>query len=156
MEKIVLIDSNSLNEVRTKFIELSKKGVKTAVSAKDAEFNRKIIEGKYCDYLTDIEYSGKNERLDQRDSGLNNVLCKLALKNNIAIGINISKLLNLNKEQKAFYLSRIIQNIKLCRKNKTRIVLVNSKDKENMRALLLTLGMATDNAKYAVENAVNL
>ncbi|GAI58208.1 unnamed protein product [marine sediment metagenome] len=88
-------------------------------------------------------------KLKQRDSGLNEVLCKLAKKNNIKIGIQINKIQKLNKQQKAIVLSRIIQNINLCKRTKTPIMFFpkNKFKKQDVLAFFLALKSSTQLAK---------
>src|SRR3989338_1588568 len=133
------------------------------VRAKNDDFNRKILENKKVNILLSPE-SGtgiKHDKLKQRDSGLNHVLCKIAKQNNIAIAIDFSEILKKQNEEKqekgkkqlAEHLARIMQNIKLCKKSGTKIILMKKQGKNNydLQAFLLTLGMPTNMAKIAVE-----
>jgi len=93
--------------------------------------------------------------MHQRDSGLNHVLCKLANKNKIAIGINFSDLLKEKHLSKR--IGRIMQNIKLCRKFKVNLVLASfAKDKHEQRnpkdleIFAQTIGMTPFQAKTSL------
>src|SRR3989344_1137091 len=108
-----IINTNNLNEARKQIQKLKKEGKEIIIKAQDDEFNRKILEIRGCDVLLSPEMHTRKDKLKQRDSGLNEVLCKLAEKNNIKIGINLGEIAKLPKKEKAIILSRIIQNISL-------------------------------------------
>jgi RNase P/RNase MRP subunit p30 len=115
------------------------------VLAQDYEFNRKLCESGKFDILLSIERITRKDKLRQLDSGLNHVLAKSMTKNKIALGIDLKELRNLqDKKEKAQVLGRIIQNIKLCRKAKTQIKLLNFKDVKDAKAFLLSLGASTE------------
>ncbi|MCX8158828.1 MAG: hypothetical protein N3D20_00845 [Candidatus Pacearchaeota archaeon] len=121
------------------------------IKAQDDNFNRKILEYGKFDVLLSLELGKRKDSLKQMDSGLNHVLAKIAAKNHIAIGIDINEINNLKNKEKATILGRIIQNIKICRKSKTKLKLFNYKDKRNAFSLLLSLGASTPQAKEALD-----
>lgn len=166
----ILIKTSSSEEAR-KLIEKAKKQEQESyiiVLGFSNEFNRKILENKNVNMLLSPEHEHKKDKLKQRDSGLNHVLCAIAKKNGIAIGIDIDKIRNKEKagdaeekKEKAELLARIMQNIKLCKKQKVSMLLVsrNKISKEEsyaIKSLFLSLGMPTDMAKEAVEKAIVL
>ena len=117
--------------------------------------NRKICETKGVDILLNPEKECNMDFMHHRNSGLNQVLCKLMEENKITYGINLSLIIN-NKNLKAF-IGRISQNIKLCRKYKIRMMLASfAKDKFEMRnpkdalALLKVIGMTQKEANNAL------
>jgi ribonuclease P/MRP protein subunit RPP1 len=113
----VLIKTNG-NEKETRRIidKLKGKPFKIALQAHDNVFNRRALETMKINYLVSPEKEIKKDNLKQRDSGLNHILAKIAKKNNIAIIINHNELTTLPPKEKATQLSRIIQNISICRK----------------------------------------
>ncbi len=150
-----MISTTNINEARKQIQKLKKQDSKQLiiVQAQSPEFNRKIFENPEVDIITDLEIHNRKDYLKQRDSGLNEILCKLATKNNIKIGINLQQLTKLEKKQKAIVLSRIIQNIKLCKRTKTDII-VFPKDKyskQEITSFLLSLKASTNQAKQASE-----
>src|SRR3989344_4782909 len=152
-----IIDTDNLNEARKKIEIKAKEGSKVIVKGRDDSFNRKILENKKVNILLSPENGYKKDKLKQRDSGLNHVLCRIASDNGIAIGIDFQGILSKRdegKKQLAEHLARIMQNIKLCRKSKVKMILMNTAgtDDYGLRALLSTLGMPTDMAKTAVED----
>ena len=151
----MIIDTDNLDEARKAIEKLYGRGIVIVRGGNDS-FNRKILENKKVDVLLSPEHGYKKDRLRQRDSGLNHVLCRIASQNNIAIGIDFQEILNKQgegKRQLAEHLARIMQNIKLCKKAKTNMILMNKSggDDYDLRAFLTTLGMQTDMAKRAVE-----
>ena len=142
-----MINTSNLEQVR-KLIKTEKKPI--IVKAQDSEFNKKILEYGNFNILTSIESSEKPDSLRQLESGLNHVLAKIAARNNISIGIDLNEILKLDKKNKAIILSRIKQNIKICRKAKAKIKLLNFKDKYNALYFLLSLGASTKQAKEAI------
>ncbi|MEK6935195.1 MAG: hypothetical protein AABW67_00240 [Nanoarchaeota archaeon] len=120
-----IINTSNINEARKQILKLKKEtpSQQIIIKAQDDEFNRKILEIKEVDILLSSEIHNRKDKLKQRDSGLNEFLCKLAKENKISIGIDISKINSLSPKEKAIVLSRIIQNIKLCKRTNTKIIL---------------------------------
>jgi ribonuclease P/MRP protein subunit RPP1 len=145
-----MINTKSIEEARKQIQKLKKQKKKVIVSAQDSEFNRKIVEMPDVDVLLSPEIHERTDKLKQRDSGLNEILCRLAAKNNVKIGVDINKIKKLTDKEKAKALSRISQNIMLCRKTKCSLILVGSYDKKDAFSFLLTLGASTSQAKKAV------
>ncbi len=128
--------------ISTSNLDQAKKQIKNEkspiiVKAQSAEFNRKILEhGNFNILLTPEQ--------------LNHVQAKIATKNKIVIGFDLKALSYLEKKQKALALSRIIKIIKICRKAKTKISLLNAKDKKDAFSLLVSLGSSTSQAKESI------
>ncbi len=152
----LLVDAGNINEARNQIEKVSKQKLNVVVLAKDDEFNRKILENKKVNFLLFAGFKGRKNKLKQKDSGLNQVLCKLARDNDIAIGIDFSELQKKTDFELSHYLGMLMQNIKLCRKHKVKMILFNAKNKNNhdLFSLLSSLGMPTSMAKYAVENKI--
>ncbi len=117
--------------------------------------NRRAVEDKKTDILVSPEMGSGRDSLTQRDSGLNQVLCALARKNQVAIGFSFSGILN--AKYGANLLGKIMQNIRLCRKYKVRMVFASfAKNKFEMRnandmlAFCRVLGMGGREAKDAL------
>ncbi len=135
-------------EKTKKLIKSSKKPI--IILAQDENYNRKMLEYGNFDILLSPEIITGKSRVKQEDSGLNHVLAKIAAKNNISIGIDMDKISKLDKKDKAIRLAKIRQNIKICRRAKTKIKIINSGNKEEARAFLLSLGASTQQAKEAI------
>lgn len=143
----MIISTKSIEEARN-LIKKSEKPI--IVQAQDDEFNRKLLEYGNFDILLSPEAGTKRDKPKQLDSGLNSILSVIAEKNKIAIGIDIKDINSLEKAEKAKRLARIKQNIKICKKIKTKLAVINTKDKKDASALLLSLGASTQQAKQAL------
>ena len=98
----------------------------------DEKINRKAVENRNNDILLSPENNRLKDHLHYRKSGLNQVLCKLAKKNNVAIGFDFCLILKSNSLDRAKFLGRMIQNVKLCRKYKVKMIIgCFSKEKRN-------------------------
>ena len=148
------INTPNVNEARKQAEKLKKEAPneRIIVLAQGEDFNRKVLEMKNIDILLDAHFPKEKDKLKQRASGLNEVLCKIAAKNSIKIGIDLEKIKNLDKKEKAIILARIKQNIMLCKKAKADLIVLGNYDKKAAFSLLLTLGASTEMAKRAVEN----
>ncbi|MFA5060968.1 MAG: RNase P subunit p30 family protein [Candidatus Pacearchaeota archaeon] len=150
-----LIDTNEKESRRIIDFLKGKKKI-LAVLGRDNSFNRRAIETLKIDYLVSPEIGERKDTLKQKDSGLNHIIAKESAKKGIAIVIPLFEISKIDKEKKALRLSRIAQNIKICRRAKCEIKIANlSEDKKNLineigrRSLGLSLGMSTEQAKKA-------
>jgi len=146
-----IINTTNINQARKELD--NKQDKKLVVIAQDDDFNRKILEDGRADVLLFSDFSKRRDKLKQRDSGLNQVLCKIAKKNKVDVGIDFKEIKKLGGFERAGYLAKVMQNIKLCKKFGVGVVLVNCRggDKVDLKGFLLTLGMSTNMAKYGVE-----
>jgi len=145
-----IINTTNLNEARKQIQKLKKDKKEIIVLAQDSEFNRKILENSDVDILLGPEMHSRKDFLKQRDSGLNEVFCKLAKKNNIKLAIDLPALIRLPKKEKAIALSRIMQNIMLCKKTKAQLIVFPKKySKQDVISLFLSLKSSTELSKKA-------
>ncbi len=100
---------NKLARIRREFDVLLARGY-------DIELNRKAVETPEVDILTHPE-------LGRKDSGLNHIMIKLAAKNNVAIEINFRETLIASKATRSHILHNISNNIMLCKKYKTPVII---------------------------------
>ena len=145
------INTANTNEARKQIDSLSKDNEKVVViSQLDDEFNRKILENKKVDMFVLNEDLKIKDYMKQRNSQLNEILCKLAVKNNIIIGVEIEKIVKKSDIEKAKSLARLRQNIMLCKKSKCNLICYAKnldKNKKELQSLILTLGGSTKQAK---------
>ncbi|RME54537.1 hypothetical protein D6777_03485 [Candidatus Woesearchaeota archaeon] len=118
------------------------------------EGNRKTLQNKKVDILLSPEKGIKKDSMHHRNSGLNHVLCKLAKENNIVIAISFSDILN--SKNRSDVIARIMQNVKLCKKYKVKIMFGSfAKNKwelrgyEDLKDFAKILGMDDKMAKEA-------
>lgn len=145
--------------INTTNIEQAKKQIRLAgekkekpiiVQAQDYDFNRAIIEYGKFDVLLSPEAKAGKDTLKKINSGLDYILAETAAKKGISIGIDMRELASLDKQAKARKLTKLIQNIKLCKKAKAKLALLNYKDKTDAIYFLLSLGASTSQAKEAL------
>ncbi|MBS3107589.1 hypothetical protein J4468_01615 [Candidatus Woesearchaeota archaeon] len=153
LEKVNLISQNS-KELRN---TLNRAKEKLVVQGSSDEVNRMALESKKVKIFVSNEKEREKDFMHFRNSGLNQVLCNLAKKNNIAIAFNFNDLLKASSwEQRSVTLGRIMQNIRLCRKAKVKMIFASfAKKEEDIRPynMLLSftkvLGMSTKESKEA-------
>jgi len=147
----MIIQTTNFQEIRNQILKAKQTNKEEIIIVKagDEEFNRKVLEIKGVNILLGPENHQRKDKLKQRDSGLNEFLCKLASKNNIKIAIDLKQLQKLSKLEKAKTLARIIQNIKLCKRTKTQIILwpENRYKKQDVMSFITTLGGSTEQGK---------
>ena len=145
-----MINTTNIQEARNLIKAAINKPI--IVRAQSLEFNRKILEYAKFDVLlfTESQNWNKKDKIKQLDTGFNHVLAKIAAKNNIALGIDLKEIKHLTKKEKAICLARLIQNIKVCRKAKCKLKILNYQVKINTQNLLISLGSSTLQAKEAV------
>ncbi len=140
MKKIILTETN-FNKLKLLIKENKEKEI--IFTSTDDEFNRKVME-KLPIQIILIPLENRKDYAKQRNSGFNQVMAKIAKKNNIKIGIKLDELiLTKNKEK---LLARLKQNIILCNKNKVDMIFIiekNKRDIHELKALGSTLGMPT-------------
>jgi len=119
---------------------------------------RKAAENKFVDIILGLENIEKKDSLHKRESGLNEVICKLAKKNKIAIGFPFNSILHSDIKSQLF--GRMMQNVELCKKYGVRMVLASfAETKWDVRSYHelfsfgLVLGMTPKEAKDALEVA---
>jgi ribonuclease P/MRP protein subunit RPP1 len=142
MENSVLVEGNNFDVVRKKIRENTGKII--IFSSNNDELNRKILEKEKIDVLL-LNQAERKDSQKQRNSGFNQILARIAKKNDISIGINFDEILESKTKAKADILARVKQNIKLCNKNKLRMKFIGKKDRNiyDLKALGLVLGMPT-------------
>ena len=139
--------------ISTSNIEQAKQLIKKSkekpliVEAQSNEFNRKLLEYGKFDILLSPEKPGTRDKIKSLDSGINSIMAKIAAKNKVAIGIDMSNIRKLEKKEKAIRIARIRQNIKIARKAKTKLKILNYKDKKDASSLLTSLGASTQQIK---------
>jgi len=121
------------------------KDKKIIFSSDDDELNRKVMEKIPIQILL-INQAKRKDKQKQRDSGLNQVIVKIAKKNKIQIGIKLDEIIESKQIEKARIFARIKQNIMLCNKNKVQMKFISQKHQRNihdLKSLGLILGMPT-------------
>lgn len=128
------------------------------VLVKSSKNDRYVLEKTKADILFGLELYPRPDSMHHRNSGLNQVLCKLANKNRIMIAIPFSMILKSKDILRTRIMGRISQNIKLCRKYKVDMIIASfAQEPFHMRAakdlesLGVVLGMHPKQAKEATK-----
>ena len=138
-QKIKIIDTKS-EKLRS---EIQKTKDLVVIQGGDDKINRLAVENKKVDILLNPEKGKERDFMFSRNSGLNQVLCKFASKNKVAIGFNFSDLINSKGKKRAKILGRMIQNVKLCKKYKLKMIFSSiDKDKYNLRSVSILKSFA--------------
>ena len=158
-EKIDSIKNKKIN-MQTGFI-VNQKNInrvsKTSklLVAKSSENDRSFIERKKINMIYGFEETNKKDFLHQRASGLNHIICKLANKNNVAIGFSYSSLFNKNNQ--VLVMGRMMQNIALCRKYKVKTAICSFSNNpfhlrspHDLISIFTLLGMNIKNIKESI------
>jgi len=124
---------------------------------KSSDDDRRVFEKNKNIFIYNLEDKNR-DFIHYRNSGLNQVLCKLAKKNDIAICFNFNLILNNEGMKKSQILGRMMQNIRFCRKYKVRTVIASFASKpEEMRSshdlisFGISLGMHPKEAKESLK-----
>ena len=117
--------------------------------------NRKTVENRKIDMLVSPERETFGRNLVTMDSGLNEVICRLANKHNVAVGISFHDILTSKNRNEL--LAKIMQNVRLCRKYKVKMVMASfagnkfeMRHSKDMYNFCLVLGMNDKEAKEAL------
>ena len=160
LDKRLIIRTDKRDELMRKVSSYSAKKLPVIVLGSTDEINRMALEDKRTDMLLSPEEIRRKDFSKWRNSGLSHVLCKFASQNDIKIGISFSSLLSLSPEEKASKLGKIMQNIRLCRKYDTKLVLASFAESSEglaspyeLKSFGLTLGMTPEQANQSLENA---
>jgi len=145
MKTSILIQETTFEKIKKKINENKDKTI--IFTSENDDLNRKILEKQPINIFL-INQAKRKDKQKQRNSGLNQVLAKIAKKKNITIGINLDEIIESNGKSRSLILARVKQNIKLCNKNKIAMKFIMLKDKNkrnshNLKALATVLGMPT-------------
>ncbi|NQV08318.1 hypothetical protein HQ529_00530 [Candidatus Woesearchaeota archaeon] len=140
----------------------SQKAKSSLVIVKSSDKDRDVFERVKPDIIFGLEASKRKDFMHHRNSGLNQILCKLATKNKIIVAFPLKLLLGAEKMLRAQFIGRIKQNIKLCRKYKVKTIIASfGEDPYEMRApsdlisLGISFGMHPKEAKEALQNTLD-
>lgn len=114
-----------------------------SVEGKNENIIRKALEDKKTDLVYGIEKYTGGDKLNQKNSGLNQVLCRLAKENKVKIGLSFNDVLNSDGTKRAVILGRMVQNAMLCNKYKVDVVVgsfANNKYELRMAKDLVAFG----------------
>src|SRR3989339_527441 len=126
--KQIIISGKTFEKARKEINENKSKEI--IFTNDDDDLNRKIIEKLPINILL-LNQKDRKDFQKQRNSGLNQVLARIAKKNKISIGINLDEIIESSPKQKAEILARVKQNSE------------NKRNPHDLKSLGLILGMPT-------------
>jgi len=148
-----LIEFNTKKDLQKKLSQ--EKGLRVVLGSRN---NRTAIESKKIDVLLSPERGIKKDSFHHRNSGLDHAICTLAKKNNITIGFNFNDVLTSQGVLRAEKLGRMMQNVRLCRKHKIRMLIGSfAQNKWQMRSrndlisFGIVLGMHPEEAQKSLQ-----
>jgi len=113
----------------------------------NVDLNRKAVETPEVDVLLHPEFG-------RYDSGFNHIMAKLARENNVAVEVNFREILLSSKNTRSHILHNISENIKLCKKFHTPIIICSGaishlqmKDPKVLMSMGTLLGLELNEAK---------
>ena len=113
LSKVFSIGKSNLNKAR------NAEGLKIVKAGGN---DRQFFESKDIDIIYCLEEVSKRDYIHHKASGINQVLAKLANKNNISIAFSFSMFLKHNGVKRSAMMSRMMQNRRLCRKYKVNMM----------------------------------
>ncbi|MAH51699.1 hypothetical protein CMI37_38130 [Candidatus Pacearchaeota archaeon] len=132
------------------FLKNKKFGGKIAVFGRDGNFNRRALETLKINYLVSPELGNRKDTLKQRDSGLNNVLAKIAKEKGIVIVIDFDDISRMKGKARALKVARVIQNVKVCRRAGCGIEIWGGDDVKVLESFGIGLGMSSQQVKDSI------
>ena len=143
------LEATTLEELK-KLINVRRDYDLLLVRGTNLNLNRKAVQTKEVDILTHPEYNRK-------DSGLNHIMTKLAAKNKVAVEINFREILQSSKNTRSHIMHHIQENVKLCKKYKTPIIISSGavshwqlKDPKILISMGCLVGLELNEAKKAL------
>lgn len=126
VKDIVVTDSKEMQLMAKKLgVSLFIVGGKELRLGQGNEKARHYLENRQYDGVYDLEVHGGREFMHHRNSGLNQVLCKIACDKKKIIIFDIGSLLSSSGQKRALIIGRMRQNVRLCRKYKVTMALAS-------------------------------
>ena len=126
------------------------------VFLKSSDRNHDNLEKTDFDVLFDLEMNPMRDAMHYRMSGLNQVLSRIATRKKKIIGINLRNIID--SEDKPQTIGRVRQNVMLCRKFKTDMILFSGaetplqmKGYHDLISLLVVLGLREGQASSVLK-----
>ncbi len=139
-------------------VDVFRLGDKGLVLGKGKDKARLYLESRQYDGVYALEMHTEREFMHHRNSGLNQVLCKIAHDKSKVVVFDVGALLIASGRLRALILGRMQQNVRLCRKYSVTMALATfaktpyqMRREEEMIAIGQLLGMTRVEAKEATQ-----
>ncbi|MBS3176877.1 hypothetical protein J4457_06605 [Candidatus Woesearchaeota archaeon] len=123
--------------------------------------DREIIERQQAQLISKLESEQRKDFIRQRASGLNHVITTLMHQKNVSVCFSLNEIIY--AQYRSQLLGRMMQNVKLCRKDKVKMILASlapipyaMRSPHDLKALAIVLGMHPEEAKAALKNACEI
>jgi RNase P/RNase MRP subunit p30 len=147
MERIILTEKNFS---KLKEQVKNNRGKEIIFSSTDDDLNRKAVEKLPLSGVL-VLLDDRKDYLKQRDSGLNEVICRILSKNKMKLYISFDEFFNHSHRERI--ISRLIQNIFLCSKVNVQIKFIFdnvNRDENEVKGFFASLGAPT----WMVKNCI--
>jgi len=149
------IDVKCMVLARKKDVEKARRYGKVILKA--GGDNRVLLSKKRV-IIYGLELSKRDDFIYYRNSGLDQILCRLANKNNNIVCFSFNEILKREGYERARLIGRIMQNIKLCRKYKVKIIIgsfandvYEMRNYKDLLSFFQLIGMTGKEAKEAFD-----
>jgi len=134
-----------------------KKLKKMTLVRSEREDDRWMIEKARPSMIYGFELEKSKDGMHQRNSGLNEVYCKIMRENEVIYGINYSALFGMSSNSSALVKGRMMQNIRLARKYKIKVKIASfatnpyhMRSEHDIESFFTAIGMHAKEAKDAL------
>src|SRR3989344_3633957 len=121
MEK-TLIKAENIKQLKSK---LNKAQGFIIADVNDEKILSLIINDKKVNLIINVENSAHKDFMHARNSGLNQVLCKILKERDITVGFSFDAVHNKEGMDRAILLGRMMQNARICRKFKVKTAVID-------------------------------
>jgi|TARA_B100002003_G_C13953021_1_gene461986 hypothetical protein len=162
-DKLIFVYSGKPSKVVSSDVKVSvgklsnKRGDGIIVSKVDGD-GRTILEHVKPSFAFGFEWEKVADKHHYRSSGMNQVLCKIAAKNETQIVVPIREILSLKGRERAQVLGRVMQNVRICKKYKVGVKLASfahtpyqMKGVKELASFGTVLGMDSSMVKKGIE-----
>ncbi|MBI4158903.1 hypothetical protein HY500_01440 [Candidatus Woesearchaeota archaeon] len=139
MEK-ALIQAESIKHLKSK---LSKAQGFVIVDVCDEKILRAAINDRKVRMILNVENSAHKDFMHARNSGLNQVICKILKERDVIVGFSFDGVYSKEGMERAIFLGRMMQNAKMCRKFKVKTAVVDFKgrDEKDLNSFGVCIGL---------------
>lgn len=110
---------------------------------------RQGVERRIVDGIIHVELQSKKDSVHKRNSGMDDILARFMAKNRVSYVVDVQAVLESGDID--VVLGRVMQNIMLCKKYQTKVLIVNADfDREILVSFMESLGMTKSGIKEAM------
>ena len=139
MEKIVIKLENTAKTRNS----ISKARGEVILDGDDEKLIRYAIKSRKVKMIINLEGGKRKDFMHSRNSGLNQVLCKIFKEKGITVGFNFDMVYEARGMEKVNVLGRMMQNVVLCRKYKVNTAVINfsERDEKDLNSFGACIGL---------------